>query len=930
MAKMIWRPPTGENANAGQSAAQGEQRNVRAVDTAGRDDKLEVKSDGAWFSAEITLREDGTADVHFDDYPDGDEVWDNEKIKSLRPLHEHIRVVSDQLQDEECVKVPVRTVVCALRRAGVEEGWHDAFVTEVRKQQHKFGRDGETCTCLFTVVWRDGPAKGQTERDLTCGEICVPSTKSVETHPLILDMLRHANGEGRGKEKEADEAGPSCSAPRVRRKKGDTDDDTESSEEQLPVRRFKRLKPKVTTVTEGEEAFVKPPEPPKQSELAADDHHVAGVRQLRQSEQSTDATKLQEVSRLSPSSTEDSSKPKKRMRGQVEGEQAVSSDLFAARDRILGVKSSEEACKNQAQLKNEVSPNLKPSDRVGEIQLQQKSTPSPNVELQERRVKPKVSTDLTEEAGCEFQTKTKIKAKADPLQERHLNIRPSKVQMKTEDVKAKPDILEEKQLSSNSSETEGKVNPILKQNKAEDLAPTIENKMAFDVKDMEAKANPIFKQKRAGYLAPTVENEIAKAESYATQKTTEILAAKGEAQRPKKVRVTVEFDMEIDGSRYVVEGVPVKRSFPAEAIVTSCSPVDEEELVDFSGRKSEAMPNTCKAAEPKSEVAPLHPTENCQLSEPKDEKLLRSPLKREIGSDHKLEGELPALVDESLGVQKKSTPYLQPKLQDEPKSVPHSLSSAHLGKTEIEDELVDSKSYARRGSAAENAICLSDDEADGNVTAWISKSSTFSTRGIANPSSSHGSGHPFIEERQERWNAAPLQNNRASRNWRSAFIKKVLAKPGCILMIDNLEVDVRGSDLLEHFLKFCDRQKIQSVMIPPPHPELNRAIGYVIFADKEAADAAAAVVASCITVSASSGRPWVVTRQGQDEPSLQTKSDLLRDVPDGNVFSSEKFIMLTRRVSDFNAAKKRLRLFGEHRKQARVMFQRHAQEEKKP
>jgi hypothetical protein len=61
-----------------------------------------------------------------------------------------------------------------------------------RYKSHEIGAESEICTCSYTVEWQDGPLKGK-RKTLSCGQLCLLSTKNVETHPLIIDLLRHAS-----------------------------------------------------------------------------------------------------------------------------------------------------------------------------------------------------------------------------------------------------------------------------------------------------------------------------------------------------------------------------------------------------------------------------------------------------------------------------------------------------------------------------------------------------------------------------------------------------------------------------------------------------------------------------------------------------------------------------------------------------------------
>jgi hypothetical protein len=96
--------------------------------------------------------------------------------------------------------------LCSILEVGVCDAVHWGLVkselrellgfafSQRRYEPHEFEAGCETCTCSFTVEWQDGPQKGK-RKTLGCGGICLLSTKDVETHALIIDLLRHANQE---------------------------------------------------------------------------------------------------------------------------------------------------------------------------------------------------------------------------------------------------------------------------------------------------------------------------------------------------------------------------------------------------------------------------------------------------------------------------------------------------------------------------------------------------------------------------------------------------------------------------------------------------------------------------------------------------------------------------------------------------------------
>jgi hypothetical protein len=160
MAKIKFAPEGGVikretlgGAERGQSSA-GNGLVIPRSNKAGRDDKLEVNYEGAWYTATLSAGRNGCTRVHYDDYDEPDEHWPAKKMKSLKPLHDYIRVLSEPMQDEHCRLVPVNTVVCALRKAKNDEdtdGWHDALVTSVSFTSQHFAPIGYfLCDCRLS------------------------------------------------------------------------------------------------------------------------------------------------------------------------------------------------------------------------------------------------------------------------------------------------------------------------------------------------------------------------------------------------------------------------------------------------------------------------------------------------------------------------------------------------------------------------------------------------------------------------------------------------------------------------------------------------------------------------------------------------------------------------------------------------------------
>jgi hypothetical protein len=49
--------------------------------------------------------------------------------------------------------------------------------------------DEEQCTCTFKVLWQAGPVANQ-RTSVSCANICLLTAGSIETHPVINDLLR--------------------------------------------------------------------------------------------------------------------------------------------------------------------------------------------------------------------------------------------------------------------------------------------------------------------------------------------------------------------------------------------------------------------------------------------------------------------------------------------------------------------------------------------------------------------------------------------------------------------------------------------------------------------------------------------------------------------------------------------------------------------
>lgn len=106
----------------------------------------------------------------------------------------------------------------------------------------------------------------------------------------------------------------------------------------------------------------------------------------------------------------------------------------------------------------------------------------------------------------------------------------------------------------------------------------------------------------------------------------------------------------------------------------------------------------------------------------------------------------------------------------------------------------------------------------------------------------------------------PVVRRRNLAKRRNSYVQTLLSTAGCVLVIDNLEVDTQPFDVLAQLTKFGNNKgRIHSVYIPPPHPDLKRAMAYVVFVKKEFANSAAAFLRRNFVVSASGRYVYVHT-----------------------------------------------------------------------
>lgn len=154
--------------------------------------KLEFKSaDGAWYDVAIELT--GLhLKVHYEEFDEDDDEnlrWEKE-FKTVDGVRSRFRFSSQQLQDQHCERVKEGMNICASCSSdGEDNRFFDAVVEQVHRSDHPLV-DGEgQCTCVFEVLWQAGPSTNKTT-SVSCENICLLTAGSIETHPVINDLLR--------------------------------------------------------------------------------------------------------------------------------------------------------------------------------------------------------------------------------------------------------------------------------------------------------------------------------------------------------------------------------------------------------------------------------------------------------------------------------------------------------------------------------------------------------------------------------------------------------------------------------------------------------------------------------------------------------------------------------------------------------------------
>ncbi|EEF30177.1 conserved hypothetical protein [Ricinus communis] len=121
-------------------------------------------ADDAWYSVR-TVVEGETLRIKYENFGDEhDSVFEPQNFKCAEEIEifeKRFRPLSNQLQDKECKKLSVGTVVCASHSfTNLDNRFYDGVVDDVISRDHRFANGDEQCMCTFVVVWRHGPIAG--------------------------------------------------------------------------------------------------------------------------------------------------------------------------------------------------------------------------------------------------------------------------------------------------------------------------------------------------------------------------------------------------------------------------------------------------------------------------------------------------------------------------------------------------------------------------------------------------------------------------------------------------------------------------------------------------------------------------------------------------------------------------------------------------
>ncbi|KAL3824281.1 hypothetical protein ACJIZ3_020310 [Penstemon smallii] len=138
-----------------------------------------AKEDDAWYSVRVVFDSEAeTLTVKYHCFPAVQDLilcsGDFETEEKVDDLIRRFRPLSKQLQDNECRKVKIGTLVCASHAGpGVDDDikFYDAVIDDVQHQKHIFAEEAEECTCTFVLFWQHGHPSG-TLTSANIGSIC--------------------------------------------------------------------------------------------------------------------------------------------------------------------------------------------------------------------------------------------------------------------------------------------------------------------------------------------------------------------------------------------------------------------------------------------------------------------------------------------------------------------------------------------------------------------------------------------------------------------------------------------------------------------------------------------------------------------------------------------------------------------------------------
>ncbi|XP_015582723.1 uncharacterized protein LOC8289699 isoform X2 [Ricinus communis] len=149
-------------------------------------------ADDAWYSVR-TVVEGETLRIKYENFGDEhDSVFEPQNFKCAEEIEifeKRFRPLSNQLQDKECKKLSVGTVVCASHSfTNLDNRFYDGVVDDVISRDHRFANGDEQCMCTFVVVWRHGPIAGCLSNKKIENVCVVQSTSQLD--PKVATFLK--------------------------------------------------------------------------------------------------------------------------------------------------------------------------------------------------------------------------------------------------------------------------------------------------------------------------------------------------------------------------------------------------------------------------------------------------------------------------------------------------------------------------------------------------------------------------------------------------------------------------------------------------------------------------------------------------------------------------------------------------------------------